>query len=75
MAAPRSRVAGEADLDAIAETLARAFEDDRAWGWAFEAEEGPADPGRKLAALDAVFRFCAAGHRWRRGGGALDPAR
>jgi len=67
MAAPRSRVAGEADLDAIAETLARAFEDDRAWGWAFEAEEGPADPGRKLAALDAVFRFCAAaalGYGW-----------
>jgi len=61
------RVAGEADLDAIAETLAGAFEDDRAWGWAFEEPGGPADPERKLAALRTVFRFCAAaalGYGW-----------
>ncbi len=60
MAGLRPRVAAEADLDAIAETLARAFEDDRAWGWCFESEGGPADPERKLAALRAIFRFCAA---------------
>jgi ribosomal protein S18 acetylase RimI-like enzyme len=61
-----ARVATEADLDAIAETLARAFEDDLAWGWAFE-EEGPAAAEHKLAALRAVFRFSAAaalGYGW-----------
>jgi hypothetical protein len=61
-----SRVASEGDLDAIAETLARAFENDLAWGWAFE-EEGPAAAEHKLAALRAVFRFSAAaalGYGW-----------
>lgn len=55
-AAPRLRVAGEADLEAIGETLARAFEHDPIWGWAFEH----ADRERKLAAIRAVFGFCAA---------------
>lgn len=71
MGQPPPLVATEADLDAIAETLARAFEDDLAWGWAFEEEEedegGPALRERKLAALRAVFRFCAAaalGYGW-----------
>lgn len=69
MGAPRARVATEADLDAIAETLARAFEDDRAWGWAFEPREreGGAAAERKLAALRTVFRFCAVaalGYGW-----------
>jgi GNAT superfamily N-acetyltransferase len=63
----RPRVATEADLETIAETLARAFEDDRAWGWAFAGEGGPVDPERKLAALRAVFHFCASaalGYGW-----------
>jgi GNAT superfamily N-acetyltransferase len=51
----RPRVATEADLPALAETLARAFEHDPVWGWAFEH----ADRGRKLAAIAAVFGFCA----------------
>lgn len=62
-----SRVAGEADLDAIAETLARAFADDRAWGWAFEDDRGRVDAGHQLEVLRAVFRFCAAaalGYGW-----------
>lgn len=63
-----NRVATEADLEAIAATLARAFEDDLAWGWAFEAGEGgPVDREPKLAALRTVFRFCAAsalGYGW-----------
>jgi GNAT superfamily N-acetyltransferase len=54
--APRRRVATEADRGAIAETLAGAFEHDPIWGWAFE----DADRERKLAALRAVFGFCAA---------------
>jgi GNAT superfamily N-acetyltransferase len=55
MAEPGSRVAGEADLPAIAETLARAFEHDPIWGWAFEHAERE----RKLGAVAAVFGFCA----------------
>ena len=51
-----NRTATEADREAIAETLARAFDSDPVWGWGFEA----ADHGRKLAALRAVFGFCAA---------------
>ena len=50
------RVATEADLEAIAFTLAGAFEHDPLWGWAFEA----ADRERKLAALAEVFGFFAA---------------
>jgi GNAT superfamily N-acetyltransferase len=51
------RVATVADLDAIGETLALAFEHDPLWGWAFEdsSREG------KLAALAEVFGFFAAG--------------
>jgi ribosomal protein S18 acetylase RimI-like enzyme len=50
------RVATEADLDAIGATLARAFERDPLWGWAFE----DAERERKLAALAEVFGFFAA---------------
>lgn len=62
MAPPR--VAGEADLGAIAETLARAFERYPVWEWAFEPEGGRE---ARLAALRAVFGFCAAAalpHGW-----------
>jgi GNAT superfamily N-acetyltransferase len=55
-AGPGQRVAAEADLPAIAEALARAFDRDPVWGWGFEE----ADRERKLAALGAVFGFCAA---------------
>ena len=47
------RVAGENDLQEIGRTLARGFEHDPLWGWAFEE----ADQERKLAALAAVFGF------------------
>jgi GNAT superfamily N-acetyltransferase len=56
MAAPAPRVATEADLPAIGETLAGAFERDPIWGWAFDHAERE----RKLAGLGAVFGFCAA---------------
>ena len=46
------RVATVDDLDAVGETLARAFEHDPLWGWAFE----DAERERKLASLTAVFR-------------------
>jgi hypothetical protein len=49
------RVAERADLEAIGETLARAFEDDPLWGWAFE----PTSRARKLASLSTVFGFFA----------------
>jgi GNAT superfamily N-acetyltransferase len=58
-----ARSASEADLEAIGETLARAFEHDPVWGWGFEA----ADREAKLSALRAVFGFCAAaalGYGW-----------
>jgi ribosomal protein S18 acetylase RimI-like enzyme len=48
------RVATTDDLPAIGETLARGFEHDPLWGWAFE----DADRDRKLAALAEVFGFC-----------------
>jgi GNAT superfamily N-acetyltransferase len=48
-------VAREEDLDAIGEVLARAFEHDPLWGWAFEA----AERDLKLAALTSVFGFFA----------------
>jgi ribosomal protein S18 acetylase RimI-like enzyme len=48
------RVATADDLGAIGETLARGFEHDPLWGWAFE----DADRDRKLAALAEVFGFC-----------------
>jgi GNAT superfamily N-acetyltransferase len=57
------RVATEEDLPRVGETLALAFEHDPVWGWGFEE----ADRERKLAALRAVFGFCAAaalGHGW-----------
>jgi ribosomal protein S18 acetylase RimI-like enzyme len=49
----RTRVATEADLPAIGETLSRAFEDDPLWGWAFES--GTRE--RKLESLSQVFGF------------------
>src|ERR1700753_4184322 len=49
------RVATVEDLDAIGETLARAFEHDPLWGWAFE----DAERERKLASLAEVFGFFA----------------
>jgi GNAT superfamily N-acetyltransferase len=51
-----TRVAERADLDRIGETLARAFENDPLWGWAFES--GTRE--RKLASLSTVFGFFAA---------------
>ena len=59
----RMRVATEADLEAIGQTLAGAFEHDPLWGWAFEEAERE----RKMAALAEVFGFFAAaalGHGW-----------
>lgn len=57
------RVATEADLDAVAETLARAFESDPVWGLAFadpEAESGdPGELGRKLERMRAVWGYIA----------------
>lgn len=50
-----SRVAERADLERIGETLARAFEHDPLWGWAFEATARE----RKLASLATVFGFFA----------------
>src|SRR6202012_2140722 len=47
------RVATTDDLDAAGETLARAFEHDPLWGWAFE----DAERERKLASLGTVFGF------------------
>ena len=51
----KTRVATEADLERIGETLARAFEHDPLWGWAFE----DASRERKLASLAKVFGFFA----------------
>jgi GNAT superfamily N-acetyltransferase len=51
----KTRVATEADLPAIGEALALAFEHDPLWGWAFE----DASRERKLAALTEVFGFFA----------------
>jgi GNAT superfamily N-acetyltransferase len=50
-----ARVATEADLDAIGETLGRAFEGDPVWGWCYEGETRE----RKLAGMSGVFRFAA----------------
>jgi ribosomal protein S18 acetylase RimI-like enzyme len=50
------RVAGEADLEAIGETLARAFERYPVWEWAFEPAAGREE---RLEAMRAVFDFCA----------------
>src|ERR1700761_943167 len=47
------RVATVEDMDAVGEVLARAFEHDPLWGWAFE----DASRERKLASLGAVFGF------------------
>src|ERR1700750_1084135 len=49
------RLATGDDLDAVGETLARAFEHDPLWGWAFE----DAERDRKLASLTTVFGFFA----------------
>jgi GNAT superfamily N-acetyltransferase len=46
-----ARVATEADLDAVAETLGLAFHDDPVWSWAF------AVPERGPEALRAAWRF------------------
>ncbi len=72
MSAP-PRVAGEGDLPALAATLARAFEHDPIWGWAFEHAERE----RKLAAIAAVFGFCAEaalGYGWVRVTGGVEAA-
>src|ERR1700742_1534024 len=47
------RIATVDDLEAAGETLARAFEHDPLWGWAFE----DAERERKLASLAIVFGF------------------
>jgi GNAT superfamily N-acetyltransferase len=51
------RVATADDLGAIGETLARAFEHDPLWGWAFEE----ADREAKLASQATVFGFFCEG--------------
>jgi ribosomal protein S18 acetylase RimI-like enzyme len=51
----RTRVAERADLGRIGEVLARAFEHDPLWGWAFEDSSRE----RKLASLAEVFGFFA----------------
>lgn len=51
----KTRVAERADLKLIGEALARAFENDPLWGWAFES----ASRERKLASLETVFGFFA----------------
>jgi ribosomal protein S18 acetylase RimI-like enzyme len=56
----KTRVATKAELPAIGEALALAFENDPLWGWAFES--GTRE--RKLESLATVFGFFA--------GGALD---
>ena len=59
-----ARVATEADLESIAETLARAFEHYPVWQWAFEPEP---ERATRLAAMRAVFGFCAGaalGYGW-----------
>jgi GNAT superfamily N-acetyltransferase len=53
--AVKTRVAERADLEAIGEALALAFEHDPLWGWAFE----DASRDRKIASLEAVFGFFA----------------
>ena len=55
MGGVKTRVAERADLEAIGETLALAFENDPLWGWAFE----DASRERKLASLESVFGFFA----------------
>ncbi len=50
-----TRVAERADLERIGETLARAFENDPLWGWAFESSSRE----RKLVSLATVFGFFA----------------
>jgi GNAT superfamily N-acetyltransferase len=62
-AGPEFRVATAADLDAIGETLGRAFDGDPVWGWCFEGETRE----RKLVGMSGVFRFAAAAaldHGW-----------
>jgi GNAT superfamily N-acetyltransferase len=68
----RPRVATEADLPAVAETLARAFEHDPVWEWAFALEAGRE---QGLAAMREVFGFCAAaalGCGWVRVSGGVE---
>jgi GNAT superfamily N-acetyltransferase len=70
----RPRVATEADLPAVAETLARAFERGPVWSWATDAEPGLPREDR-LAALRAVFGFYAAavlGYGWIRVSGGVE---
>jgi GNAT superfamily N-acetyltransferase len=55
VSAMRTRVATEADLPAMGEALALAFENDPLWGWAFES----ASRERKLESLATVFGFFA----------------
>jgi GNAT superfamily N-acetyltransferase len=55
------RPATAADLEAVGETLALAFEHDPVWGWGFaDLEGGEGARERKLAGLRAVFGFAAA---------------
>jgi GNAT superfamily N-acetyltransferase len=56
-----ARVATASDLDAVAETMARAFFGDPVWGWAF------ADADRRLEQQRAVWRLAigsALGYDW-----------
>lgn len=66
MAELRPRVATEADLDAVAEALARAFEHGPVWSWAVAAEPD-LSRAERLAILRAIFGFYVAavlGYGW-----------
>jgi GNAT superfamily N-acetyltransferase len=70
----RPRVATEADLPAVAETLALAFEHGPVWSWATGADPGLPRADR-LAALRAVFGFYARavlGYGWVRVSGEVE---
>jgi GNAT superfamily N-acetyltransferase len=57
----RARVAGEADLDGVAETLGLAFEEDPVWSWAFRVPERGPEPLRRAWR----FLICSAfGYGW-----------
>lgn len=61
MTAASARVVEASDVDAAAETLARAFFDDPVWSWTFD---DPTRRHRQLAALWGLFVAGSVEHRW-----------
>jgi GNAT superfamily N-acetyltransferase len=57
----QARVAGQDDLDAVAETLARAFYEDPVWSWAFRIPERGPEP---LRAAWTFLASSALGYDW-----------